>query len=116
MSEVYLNRPTPLGIELGKQLARFADAAEAEQKKSFPNLKERCKTCAFRLGTIPNGCSETLMDALKCVMEFHDFMCHETMHNGEPQGVCQGWLLMCSQSKGRIEVPWDYSKPAERPK
>lgn len=78
-----LNRPTPEGIALGKELARLTDRAEAEVRARFPKAKERCGTCAFRLGTIPNGCVETVMDALKCALEYRTFDCHETMVKGK---------------------------------
>lgn len=104
-----LNRPTPEGIALGKELARLTDRAEDAGKSKFPNAKSRCGTCAYRLGTIPNGCVETVMDALKCALEFRTFMCHETMVKGECQEPCQGWLILCSASKGRTQVGWKYS-------
>jgi hypothetical protein len=37
---------------------------------------ERCSTCAFRAGTVPNGCEQTVMDAVKCVKEDVVFRCH----------------------------------------
>lgn len=72
------NRPTALGKEAGAHLARFCD--QAEMKKT--TLHPRCKTCAFRAGSIPNGCESTVMDALKCSMEDTPFMCHE--RKGQP--------------------------------
>lgn len=101
------NRPTPEGRAIGEHLARWADAADSEQRKQFPKMAERCVTCAFRKGTIPNGCPETVMDALKCVIEGVDFMCHHSPKDDrEP---CMGWLLLVSQSKGYGKAPWDFA-------
>jgi hypothetical protein len=110
-----LNRPTPEGIAIGKELARLTDRAEEANREKFPNAKERCGTCAYRLGTIPNGCAETVMDALKCALEFRTFMCHETMVKGQCTKVCTGWLILCSASRGKVEAPWSYSDDPEEP-
>ena len=60
------NVPTPEGRALGKQLARFFALEEPAHKARFPGSAERCKSCAFREGTFPNGCPETTLDALRC--------------------------------------------------
>ena len=91
------NRPTELGREAGKHLARLCDDAEA--KKML--IRPCCTTCAFRAGTIPNGCESTVMDALKCSMEDVRFNCHETHLS------CAGWLAM--RSKKPFEVNWPFS-------
>lgn len=93
-----INLPTPEGRVLGRHLARLCDEAEREQRAQFPNQKPRCHDCAFRRGTRPNGCPGTLMDAIKCAVEGDPFLCHVGMENGEgePRGVCQGWLIMSS--------------------
>lgn len=105
-----LNRPTPQGKLLGESLARICDRQETLKRALFPNHQERCGTCAFRSGTIPNGCPETLLDAVKCVIEGRDFLCHEHVtpdHN--PDGtMCAGWWLMMN-SKPRTEAPWPFS-------
>jgi len=108
------NLPTPEGRELGANLARFCDAAEIEKRKAYPNFPKRCGTCAFRLGTIPNGCHETQMDALKCVMERVPFICHEYIAaeplivNGRP---CAGWAMMRDDSPP-VEAFWPFSDEA----
>lgn len=106
------NRPTPEGRALGEQLARFADAADVEQRKQFPNMEERCITCAFRKGTLPNGCPETVMDALKCVLEGVDFICHHSPKdaNGAHTGICMGWFLLSSQRTELLKAPWPFSR------
>jgi hypothetical protein len=93
--EGYLNMPTPEGEALGKELARLADLAEAEQLKQFPNMLPRCNECAFRAGTLPNGCAETVSDALKCVIERVPFWCHKGLkeEEGQPTRICTGWMV-----------------------
>jgi len=97
------NRPTDLGREAGRNLARFCD--EAEQRKM--SLHPRCTTCAFRAGSIPNGCESTVMDALKCSMEDTPFMCHE--RKGQP---CAGWVMMRSDKPFKVSWSWSYGSDA----
>jgi hypothetical protein len=60
------NKPTPEGRELGQHVARLCEVAIKECEAETPILKmiERCASCAFRAGTFPNGCPETLFDAI----------------------------------------------------
>jgi hypothetical protein len=115
------NRPTDAGRALGRELARLADHAEAESLTRFPNSGARCRTCAFRLGTVPNGCELTLMDALKAVIEQFPFMCHETIAQGAKihcvgngASLCAGWATMISaplpDGLRNVVAPWEYSK------
>lgn len=106
------NKPTEIGRALGKQLARLCDAAETEQRKHFPDMQERCKTCAFRGGSLPNGCEETVMDAIKCVIEGVGFMCHHSPKDGKGgyTELCQGWFLLVSQQKEYGKAPWPFSQ------
>ena len=105
------NRPTPEGRVLGEQMARMADHAEEEQAKMFPNQRKRCGTCAFRRGTVPNGCVATLMDAVKCIGENATFFCHEKPHDSAPMEPCMGWLLAVSSTTNfpKFATPWPYS-------
>lgn len=92
----------------------MTDKAEVELRKKFPNHAERCKSCAFRLGTIPNQCAPTVMDALKCVIEKRDFMCHEHFDaDGNPTELCAGYLLAMGATYDLppVETPWEYSYP-----
>lgn len=102
------NLPSPEGAKMGAQLARFTDLAVKELLVKFPNHQDRCGTCAFRLGTIPNQCVLTVMDALKAVCQQEPFMCHE--HVGEP---CNGWIILAfkdgAESK-TVKCPWEYSE------
>lgn len=107
------NKPTDEGRALGVELARFADAAVEKQLQKFPDMRDRCASCAFRSGTFPNGCPETVMDALKCVIEGREFMCHHDMIDGKPTEICAGWLALWSEAamNGMPEqkAPWPFS-------
>lgn len=94
--EGFENEPDELGITLGVELARLCDIEEARQRKDFPDQLPRCDDCAFRNGTKPNGCSETLMDAIKCVVELAPFYCHKGLSDGHPKHICRGWWLLIS--------------------
>ena len=95
------NLPTPEGRELGRELARLADIAEARRLEQFPNAHPRCGDCAFRAGTDPNGCVETLMDALKCVVEADPFFCHRHLRDGEPKQLCAGFAALIAEGASR---------------
>ena len=72
---------SPEGRAMGEQLVRVTEprinalAAEGEPD-------ERCKSCAFTSGTVPNGCLQTQMDALKAVVEKVPFNCHQHDRKG----------------------------------
>lgn len=80
------NLPTNEGRELGRELARLATIARLHADKHLPLP---CRDCAFQLGTDPNGAEETLMDAVKCIVEGETFYCH--VDTGKP---CAGWLAL----------------------
>src|SRR5690348_7475831 len=105
------NRPSPEGASLGEHLANMTDAAERVLRQTQPAHPERCGTCAFRRGTVPNQCAATVMDALKCVMEKVPFHCHE--HEGEKP--CMGFVIASSPLKDSpaIVLPWDFSLSEE---
>lgn len=89
------NLATLEGRELGVELARLCDVEAGRQQLK----RERCGTCAFRHGDhIANGSLETLMDALKCVMERTIFWCHEV------DRPCVGWRLLVSPVN--VPMPW----------
>jgi hypothetical protein len=100
------NLPTPGGRECGANMVRMTEPAIAELAAAG-ELDERCSTCAFRLGTLPNGCVETVMDAMKCGMEGKPFYCHDRRRKGD---TCHGWFAMRYALDGKsTEVPWKYS-------
>lgn len=105
------NLPTPEGQEAGAHMVRMAEPAIAEMEAhGFPD--ERCSTCAFRLGTLPNGCPGTVMDAMKCGMEGEPFYCHDRRRLGEK---CHGWLAMRLALDGKTKaMPWPFT--ADMPK
>ena len=84
---VHRNTPDDNGRALGEQMARFTEQTEMDMRAAGVQIPERCKTCAYRLGTSPNGCVTTLMTALKCTMEGEPFNCHER------DGECAGWQI-----------------------
>lgn len=105
-----LNRPTPEGIRAGIELARLTDADEVESRKRFPKMRERCASCAYRRSTIPNGCEETVMDALKASLQGDPFYCHMDMPaDGVPQDLCAGWMITQAAGTEPVEAPWPYS-------
>lgn len=89
------SRVTPQGRAMGKSAARLADLgcqrlqAMGLDDVTAPKLRaEMCKTCACRLGSVPNGCLQTQMDFLKAAAEGRPFLCHAPM-DGK---ICTGWL------------------------
>jgi hypothetical protein len=80
------NLPTEAGRALGAELARLATIERLHAEKDLPLP---CRDCAFELGTDPNGSEETLMDAVKCIMEGETFNCH--VDAGKP---CAGFLAL----------------------
>lgn len=110
--ELVPNRPTPEGREMGRNIARLCDQADPLFRLRFPGAPERCKTCAFRLGTVPNGCVDTLMDATKALLEGVPFMCHESLDGGDPTRLCGGYAILqdaAGPNAEPVKLPWDYS-------
>lgn len=104
------NLPTAEGYFLGDCLAALYDEHEPEVRASIPNIPDRCATCAFRAGTLPNGCPSTVMDALKCIIEGHPFLCHTGMRDGEATAVCAGYLVTVgSRPMGIDRAFWKFS-------
>ena len=109
------NRVTPDGRRVGEQLSRMTDIevgkliSEGEWSKD-----ERCKSCAFRYGTVPNGCLQTQADALKSVLERKTFGCHVP---GRGTGTCMGWFAAMQFKGGAkrepVKCPWEFSPPDE---
>lgn len=103
------NKRTDEGAALGKEMARLCDSAEPDARLKVPELPPRCSSCAFRDGPhLANGSPETLMTAIKCVMEGVEFQCHD--HNRKDQ-PCSGWAMMVlsrPDDAKPIKMPWDF--------
>ena len=101
-------RVTREGRMIGAELVRLTAKAMVELKAQ-DEPGECCESCAFRAGTVPNGCQQTQMDALKCVLEGHPFLCHQ-----DPQRntMCHGWFAARYALNGRTTIaPWEFSPP-----
>lgn len=111
-------RVCPDGIKIGGITARAAEAGV----KLLINHGEpdtRCKTCAFRTGTVPNGCYQTQLDALKATSEGVTFYCHHAK-KGEQKPICHGWyasrvFMRQAGMDMNIKAPWDFSSNDETP-
>ena len=107
------NRPTSIGKKIGRHLARLTDRCEKSLRLSGRIVPHPCGTCAFRRGTIPNGCEETVNDAMKAVAERdRTFMCHERPNGEAPSKVCGGYAIVTTAlelSGAPIKkTPWEY--------
>ena len=110
-------RVSPKGRALGLQMASLAGRAVAALAARDGESDERCKSCAFTHGTVPNGCLQTQMDVMKAVIEKTPFNCHQADRKGWP---CHGWYAVTAviseteTVKGPLpvpECPWDFSPP-----
>jgi hypothetical protein len=110
------NHTTPEGAALGKEIARLCDNAEPAARLKFPELPPRCNSCACREGShVANGSPVTQMDFLKCLMEGHEFYCHEPARKDQ---VCSGWaiFMLAKENATFVEAPWDFSPDPEAEK
>ena len=82
------HRVSPEGQLLGKQMVRLYDLAQRRLGEDA-EPGERCKSCAFREGTVPNGCAQTQLDISKCAADGIPFYCHQ--HKGQ---LCHGWVIV----------------------
>jgi hypothetical protein len=112
-------RVSPEGKAAGFNLVRLTEPSIAQLEREGES-DERCKTCAFRLGTVPNGCLQTQLDALKAVVEDVPFLCHQANRKGS---VCHGWFAArvavdrAEQARGtklQATCPWEFSPPDGR--
>lgn len=104
-------RTSAKGFQHGATMAKLADAGELMLALEG-EIAVRCKTCAFRAGTVPNGCMQTQMDITKAVLEHHPFMCH-VVKPGEERKVCNGWFaaMQIAKKQPPSQCPWEYSPP-----
>lgn len=107
-------RVTDVGRAVGEQIARLTEPA-IQRLVAEGEPDERCRSCAFRAGTVPNGCPQTMLDVVKCVVEHTPFYCHvDTYTNGHPK-ICHGWFAAAWAigDKPAGVVPWEFSEPDE---
>jgi hypothetical protein len=104
--KLHKNVPTPEGREAGVHLARMTEPA-IQRLAAEGEPDERCSTCAFRAGTLPNGCPGTVMDAIKCGLEGEPFYCHDRRRAGQ---TCHGWFAMRYALDGKTtKTGWPFS-------
>lgn len=116
------SRVTPEGRRMGYNATRFAELGQRRLQQlgldgaEFPRLRaDMCKTCACRLGTVPNGCLQTQIDLLKAAAEGTPFLCHAPM-DGK---ACAGWARMRAELVANPLPPqamdllakWKFSPP-----
>lgn len=114
MTEPIRNYRDAGGIALGRELARLCDEAEPKARLRAPELPPRCNSCAFRHGRhLANGSPATQMNAIKCVLEGHEFYCREPAREG---WLCMGWAMMmlAKDAPNFVTAPWDFVGGIER--
>lgn len=117
-------RVSPQGKAMGANVARIVErgrsrlAAQGLTGLNLPALRDdMCKSCAGRLGTVPNGCLQTQMDILKAANEGRPFLCHAP-RDGK---LCAGWAaaraeLVANPLPAEVQLllaKYDYSPPDE---
>lgn len=108
------HRVTQQGREMGKHMVRLVEPIiQSLVAEGEPD--ERCKSCAFAAGTVPNGCLQTQMDAIKAAMEQTPFLCHAAYYPDGSRKLCAGWLATQWGAADRppIKCPWEFSPPDE---
>lgn len=100
------NRPCEVGRAAGAHLAEMTAQATADAGM--------CASCAFRPGSVPNGCVTTVADAMKCLFEGKTFWCHYGKRDdGRPAHICAGWkastIAMLAEGGVFFETSWPYS-------
>ncbi|WP_312531681.1 hypothetical protein [Comamonas sp.] len=106
------NRVSPEGRMLGAQLVRLVEPViKALEAQGEPD--ERCNSCAFRAGTVPNGCMQSMADAVKATLEQTPFLCHVDRLADGSHKACSGWLaaIWATGDKPPRQCPWEFSPP-----
>lgn len=103
MSAYDHKRCTPEGRRLGELLVRLAD--KQIPKLALEGLADtRCASCAFRAGTVPNGCPQTGLDAFKALADGVPFQCHAVVP-GTGKRVCFGYFAAMLEIESRGGLP-----------
>jgi len=108
------SRVSPQGREVGAMLVRMVEPAIADMvSQGEPDT--RCASCAFRAGTVPNGCMQTMADAVKSVIEQKPFHCHVKKYADGTPDLCHGWLgaIWSIGDRPPGVVPWEFTPPDE---
>jgi hypothetical protein len=108
-------RVTAVGRAVGEQIVRLTEPA-INRLEIEGEADERCRSCAFRAGTVPNGCPQTMSDVVKCVVEQTPFFCHVDKYSDGSDKICHGWFAAAWALGDRPpgKVPWEFS-PADEP-
>lgn len=103
------HRVTPEGQALGRELVRLI-LPVLIRLRSEGEADTRCQSCALRRGTVPNGCPQTVMDLLKCLMEGVPFSCHVTRTPDGERNICHGYFAARVALGGKTQTaPWPFS-------
>jgi hypothetical protein len=79
-----LNQPSPKGIAIGRVLAERVECPS----------NRMCGECVFRKGTFANGCEQTVMDALSCLVDPANEGVFRCAHVGKkPMPLCGGYIF-----------------------
>jgi hypothetical protein len=109
------SRVSTEGVEISLMISKIVEP-EIQKLVEQGEPDERCATCAFKHGTIPSSCHQTMLDAVKCLLEGKPFHCHaKTIGAGEllEAQVCHGWYAARQRAKDDVpvEVDWEFSQP-----
>lgn len=95
------------GKAIGRRMSQMADDGVLILELEGESTDKRCATCAFRIGTVPNGCILTQADVLKAFSQGDKlFTCH--VNKGE---TCYGFYA-ARVAKRRTGIP-DFNLPYE---
>lgn len=108
------HRVSPEGRAIGMQLVRLVEPV-IKHLEAHGDADERCKSCAFRADTVPNGCLQTMMDAVKAMSEQKPFLCHVEHYADGRNKLCAGWLATQWRAADRepVACSWEFSPPDE---
>lgn len=122
MSEREHHRVSEAGKQMGRVSAKLTvlgrarlDAAGLGGLDAPGSRGEMCATCACRPGGVPNGCLQTQLDFLKCVVEGVPFLCHAPKDGR----LCAGWVGARAEvvarplPQGLVDeiARWEFSPP-----
>lgn len=105
------DRVSTEGKIVGGWMARLSDIGQ--KALEAPDLK--CASCAFRKGTVPNGCMQTQLDVLKAVCEGHPFNCHAPKDGRLCAGFVNARLAAAAiklpKEMHELAARWTFSSP-----